>query len=360
MALAKRGFGYRLTRATVMGRASRIALYTDMHAFLSKGITMVEVFGDMIEIFRKNKKHSHAAVYTDMQKAIAAGDKLSVAMAPWIPEEEALMLGQGEAANRVLDILGSMKNMLTRQAEAMGVMVGAVMGGIGYIIIIVGMVLFASHVVVPPMLQSSTPKDLAAMSFAPYFFAFSDWFAKWFPVLGILVGGAIAWSIWSLPRMIGPRRLWLDNHLAPWSIYRRMRSTMFLISAATMLRAGVTMIDVLGDTARLGSGWTRWHARRGMAILNSGGDGTQALSTGLLPRDTADRLKIYKRLVDLDKIMPALAEDNFIIYKKTLGRFGGVVAMLSRIALALYLLAMLGAIFDFAMTLQRIGMSGGG
>src|SRR5690606_30786578 len=74
--------------------------------------------------------------------------------------------------------------------------------------------------------------------------------------LGALIVFLI-WVVWSLPNMAkSPMRKWLDK-IPPWSIYRMLHGSTFLLNIAVLLQAGVRVQEVLKMMSRTGSPWLK-------------------------------------------------------------------------------------------------------
>src|SRR3546814_18795379 len=80
-----------------------------------------------------------------------------------------------------------------------------------------------------------------------------------------------------MPNMHRPRiRIYLDK-IPPWSIYRMLQGSTFLLNIAIMIKAGVRLQNILIMMDKTGSPWVRSRVGAALAGINSGLNLGQAL-----------------------------------------------------------------------------------
>src|SRR3546814_8506799 len=79
----------------------------------------------------------------------------------------------------------------------------------------------------------------------------------------------LMWVVWSMPNMHRPRiRIYLDK-IPPWSIYRMLQGSTFLLNIAIMIKAGVRLQHILIMMAKTGSPWVRSRDRKRTRLNSS-------------------------------------------------------------------------------------------
>lgn len=337
----------------------RSEFYADMASFMSADIPPFQALVLMEEIARKRSGTRRLAnVYRHTLRAMPGGASIAVALAPWVPGNEAVMMVGADSAGPVVlrQAFLEMAGLLDRQQKAKkklfktlfsnGVSLGA----------IVGVMYFIMSMVVPQLQSSITPAMASQMSFAPVYFAFGRGFINYGGVVGVgmvVLAALVTWSLgnWSRSYRWWSRR-WFDVHLMPWTLYARTQATFFLATTSAMMRAGIPLKTVVTDMVPFASTWMRAHLRKLLRDLESGRPEVDALGAGMLPRDTSDRLKIYALMKDFTGIMTRLSNDNFVVFEESIDKISAVLQLISLLMLAAFAASTLIAIFDYSRALQ--------
>lgn len=349
----------------------RAEFYADMGKFLGAGTSPYETLGKMQVVAASSKQMPLAGIFGRIMKRLEVGvEKTSAkdqkkkmvsiasALAPEIPGHEAVML-RGAAQSGTASLVNAFVEagkLLDRQVKAGKKLRGALMSTAVRGLVVVIAVAIVMLVVVPILEASVVPAAKARMGFALVYFAFGNAFLWISPVLAVLFL-AIAIVAWrSLPRWHRRRpywrRDWFDKHLLPWSFYVRMQTTFFLSSLAPMLRSGIKMDEALRGMLEYASPWLASHIRVMLHGLTAGRANAQVLAASFFPRDTSNRLAVYTLLPDFTEVMTRLADDNFEIYEAKIDRLASIAKTVSVLVLALFVLATLGMIYDFATATQ--------
>lgn len=338
------------------GLKNRAAFYADMDAFTGAGIPAFQAIERMAAIARRRGKTRRLAnVYGAVMASMRGGESLAKAIAPWAPAAEAVMITGAETAGG--DVLRmafrELATLLDRQQKMKTKLYAVMSGNVGILVVIVAEIFYIMSIMVPALKRAMTPDVAKRMVFAPYYFSFGDFVLHDGWIVLLLAGLIFAAVTWSLPNWTTRHRDWFDAHMPPWSLYKRLQATFFLSTAAAMMRAGITLKSVVADMQRFGSKWAQMHLSVILRSLESGKQEVVALASGMLPRDTNDRLEVYSLIPDFTKIMSRLADDNLVIYEKAIDRLGKVMGTVTVLVFALFLAATLIAIFDFTNAMNQ-------
>lgn len=346
---ALRKFGER----RAFGAAKRAAFYADMGRFLLAGISPSQALGAMRQVAAARRRRSLAAIYSRVLTRLNEGQggrSIASALASEIPGNEVVMLeGAARGGTEALaGAFGEIAKLIDRQVTSARKLRGAVIQSVVRGLTVVVAVAVVMLMVVPQLQASVTPAVDARLGFAKAYFAVGDAFLWAAPLfLAALFAAAVA-SWWSLPRWRGPRREAFNRHLLPWSFYVRVQATYFLSALAPMLRAGIKMDEALIGMRHYATPWLGGHIQAMLRKLDNGRRGAEVLAGSFFPRDTADRLAIYKELPDFTEVMSRLADDNFRLYEEKIDGLSALVKTLAFVLLALFVLATLLMLFDFA------------
>lgn len=176
------------------------------------------------------------------------GQGLSEAMEGWVPSSELYMIRAGEESGTMAKSLASIQEMGQRAKE----MREAVSYAIAYptfMMILLSFVLYMFGVqLIQNMRETAPPKIIASMGALP---AVSDFIAEW----GLWVLGGVVLVIAvitaTLPHWRGPLRSKFDMY-PPWSWYRVLQGSSFLLGMSALLGAQVPLkraLEILEDQA---------------------------------------------------------------------------------------------------------------
>jgi type II secretory pathway component PulF len=182
-----------------------------------------------------------------------AGVSLSQAMEGWIPSGELYMIRAGEESGTLAKALQSIQTMGERGRE----MKEAVSYAIGYpifMLILVAFVIWTFGInLISNMRANAPPNVMAAMGGVA---GFSDFIAAWgIYVVILVVLAAIAVAV-TLPYWCGPLRAKFDMY-PPWSWYRVLQGSGFLLGLSSLLGAQVPLKRSLEILEEQGKPWIR-------------------------------------------------------------------------------------------------------
>ncbi len=182
-----------------------------------------------------------------------AGVTLSEAMDGWVPTGELYMIRAGEESGTLPKALAAIQSVGAKARE----MREAVMFAIGYpafMVVLLSFVLYMFGVqLIDNMRKSAPPNVMAAMGGVA---AVSDFVKNWgiWVLVAIFVTCIIIAS--SLPRWRGPLRAKFDM-FPPWSWYRILQGSGFLLGLSALLGAQVPLKRSLEILEEQGNPWIR-------------------------------------------------------------------------------------------------------
>lgn len=267
----------------VLGANSRIDMYDTIELLLSNQVQLAKAIKDLHRVESRDGKKKNdvkAVVLQDCMIALANGQNLSTALRPWIPDEEFQLLAAGERSGLLIE---SLKDV-TRLIEAKRTIVQAVAGGAIYPIVLMFMITILLHQIanemVPKFAKILPPDQWTGASVALR--VISDLVVNYGVYLAVGFFVVMAWVFWSMPNMDKSKlRLYLDK-IPPWSIYRMLHGSTFLLNTAVMLKAEIRVQDILIMMSKSGSPWLKRRIRLTLRGIERGLNLGEALyRTGL-------------------------------------------------------------------------------
>lgn len=335
-----------------LGMRNRISFYNDLAAFTEQGLTPMATVTRLNMVAAKRRSLKWLKLVTDdLIRSSAEGYRsFGVQLGRLVDPNEAAMVATGEAAGEFSETMRMLASLVDRQAAIASEVWSLVRSVAIYSAIAIGVVVVVAKVLAPKFVSITTPATFAKLSFAPTFLGFCsalvDW---WLPVVLVLCSGVLA-IIASLKRWKPSAvRSFADEHVAPWSIYSRTRSSLFLATLATALSSGGQFQATLQTLHKSSTGWEQAHMRRMLTKLAGQGGVPAAMGAGFLPGEVMDRLAIYLTVNGFESILNSLAKDSLDGLLKSVRMVGRITGVGSIILVVAMLAAVIGAGAEIAL-----------
>ncbi|CBJ48253.1 type II secretion system F family protein [Erwinia amylovora] len=234
----------RLARAVYQATFSaqdRVEIYDDFRQYLLDGRSAKETYQKLIDNYSrrgKNPGDAVAQILTECAENLGSGFGLGDSLREWIPDQELSIIESCDLAGRPEDGFINAIDIASGSGRISST-VRATVSVTGYLTLLsVTVIVLFCMMLVPVIIQAVPLSQWNGMQTAVYYFylLLSDW---WW-VLLLLFGGVIALVVWSLPRLTGRLRFFLDR-FPPWSIYRRIHGAAFIMNVNAMDAAGIPM-----------------------------------------------------------------------------------------------------------------------
>jgi type II secretory pathway component PulF len=291
---------------------ARIRLYRKIATLLTNGLPLLKVLEELHARASSDGKKPNeplAIVLADWRRAVQNGGMLSEAMRGWVPADEQMIIMAGEQAGRVEIALKAVVGVV----ESASRIRGAIVGGLIYPAAILSLVmaylyLFGTRVIpefgriADPQHWRGTAKSLHVMSVFV-----QDWMPLMVGALVLVFVGVLV----SMPRWRGSLRASFDR-LPPFSIYRLMVGTSFLMAFSALQQAGMTVEKCL---TRMREGASPWLCERldgALLGVKSGlncGEALRNAGYGFPAREIVDDLCIYAEFRGFSEALQMLADE---------------------------------------------------
>lgn len=255
--------GLRLSGGKLEARLNRLAfnwsvrsaLYRHMAVQVGNNIGQIAALETFIRRLTRQKRKSCVSVVEDVVRRMKDGAQLSVALRRWVPTDEALTIAGGENAGRIDQAFDLLVESKARIASVRRTMMAAFATPLVYLFAIYGM-LWAIGTYFIPSIAKTVPADAVHGAGALLYdlgdFATSPWMLL--PVIGLV--GLAGWIAWALPTWTARHRV-IAERFFPFNFYRDIQGYVWLLTFASMLRAGMSDTRILEDQARYATPWLR-------------------------------------------------------------------------------------------------------
>lgn len=274
-------------RMAIRSSKTRAEFYEDFAAALDDGVDVVSYLRKRQQRAQQMKDPLGPLYRRWLQKMDARS--LSMALkGSGIPGAEVMVVSAGESGAALPENLRFLAKTVREIAE-MKKLVKVAMVGPSLVLVVLAALLYGfSHYFVP-VLASVFPVEKWPLS-GQRLYAVAQFINSYgLFVLAAIVGLVVAVG-WSFNGWIFSGRRRLDDFL-PYSLFRAYSGSITLVSLASLLHAGNSLVESLQNISRFSDRWVQWHMRSIIRRLDSYSSSPgKAFDTGLLPRRALNRV----------------------------------------------------------------------
>lgn len=228
----------------------KILFYESMVALLENGVTLNEALKEVGEVYSDQGIHRHhpiALACSAMALSVQNGKKLAQACQAWMSYQEVAIIAAGERSGNLLQAFFDCVRVLEAQQKILTLVLSSAL----YPGLLWSLMAYLLHIIatrmVPAMARRSDPESWNGVPALLYRIA--NYVEQWGMATLIVVVSLLIVSIVTLPFFCGPLRVLLER-FPPWSIYKTLHGSTFLLNISVMLRANINQVEAL-DTLKL-------------------------------------------------------------------------------------------------------------
>jgi type II secretory pathway component PulF len=292
--------------------SDRVRLYRKIAKMLANGLPLLRI----LEELRNRASYSGrkpneplAIVLDDCRRLVQNGRMLSEGLESWAPKTERMILMAGEQSGRMETALLAVIDVLQAQRKIKA----AILGGIAYpatilLLVLVYVYMFGTRVIpeftriVDPAKWRGAAKSLYIMSMVV-----QEWMLLVVVALALfLIGIAVA-----MPRWRGNARIFFDRY-PPFSIYRLVVGSGFLLAFSALQSAGVTVEKSLSRLSDLADPWLRERLDGALLGIRSGlncGEAMRNAGYGFPSAEVVDDLCVYAEYKGFGEALKLMADE---------------------------------------------------
>lgn len=301
-----------LNLKVAFNRKRRIDFYRILEVLLRNNVKVSEALSRIYEVYSKNgqsKSNPLAQIIFEIRRSYNNVASLSKAISPWVPYDEMVLIRAGEKTGTV----GKQLLQAIKQIQSKGRFFKSIFKCITYPVVILIMVSYLMYIVaykvVPPIAKISDPASWGGtarlLAIVADLTVSYGLYAFFFIIIFMIACGL------SLPYSFGNLRIALDR-IPPWSIYRVIHGSGFLLNVSILLASGIKLENAL---VILREGASQWLLARINAIIyctNNGKSFGEALEISGYEFPDRKIIPVIKALSDtgrIDEVLYAYADE---------------------------------------------------
>lgn len=290
------------------GISQREGFYNLLANFVADGIPFYEAIEEIDKRWRELKDPRYLItddILSGVRGKSGRALRLGQAMHAWITPVEAMAIDAGDQAGNLAEGLQMAARLANTAARIRGMIIKELIYP-AFLIAIFFLFLFALSTSVIPLFAEVVPRSKWPTS--PRMLGM---LADWVPLIaGTLITVGIAFTTFyraTKKKWIGTSRDFLDAHIFPWSLSRRISGAMVMLTIAALLRAGIAFSAILDRLGAVSSDWERDHLDRMRNKMRRGVREGDAMAGELFDADVRWEIGIYGRLSDFPQALDKLS-----------------------------------------------------
>lgn len=238
--MAKKGddFLFRLSVSMEFGGEARQRFYTKLVQLLDNGVSLDVALQQVQKIAARNKRSILPKLYLRWRNDVAEGKNFGQCLAPFVPSAEAILLETGANSGKLVKSLQNASESIENQAKVKKAIIAAGAYPAVLLCMLIASMMLSAYKVIPTFEEIIPVEEWQGVA---YSVAMASKFIreKGFVLLVSVIGIGILIA-WSMPRWLGPTRVYFDRFI-PWSLYKMWQGSAFLLSVASLMSAGVKL-----------------------------------------------------------------------------------------------------------------------
>lgn len=256
----------------------RREFYSVLGDYLKSNINSTNAIESLRDRAKKNKDYRYH-IYEDILDHIKEGNSISESMRKWIPENEYMLIESGEKSARLAEALEDGVNLSESIGKINKLVKTSLIMPCLLLLLIFGMIIGFRLEMVSIFLDILPFEKWTSNALIVY--EFSSFVLNYWWIILAFFTGALIFIFKTISYITGPIRNILDK-FPPYNIYKKITGATFLITFASLLKAGFPVNDALKNMEKNASIYLRKYIRKMIDNVSEGRDNGEALSVGLL------------------------------------------------------------------------------
>lgn len=302
----------RLWAKTQITESVRLRLYRKISKMLSNGLPLLKIIEELQERSSDGGRKPNEPIVLlleDCRRMIQNGGTLSEGLKPWTPKTEQMIILAGEQSGRLESTLITIVEVVQATKKIKNVIIGGLAYPLSILTLVIVYIYIFGIKVIPQFAQIADPKKWHGVAKSLY--VMSILVQEWMLYLVLALVALIIAILASMPRWCGNIRRIADN-FAPYSIYRLVVGSGFLMAFSALQFAGVTVEKSLSRLSETADPWLRERLDGALLGVKSGlncGEALRNTGYGFPSKELIDDLCIYAEYKGFAEALKMLADE---------------------------------------------------
>lgn len=290
----------------------RVRLYRKIAKMLANGLPLLRILEELQTRASSNGRKPNeplAIVLEDCRRLVQNGRMLSEGLEWWAPKTEQMILMAGEQSGHMESSLLSLIEVVQAGRKIKSVILGGLAYPIAVLFLVIVYIYLFGTKVIPEFTRIVDPSGWHGAAKSLYIMSVlvQSWMLYF---VATLVFSLVA-LVLALPRWRGSARIFLDRY-APFSIYRLVVGSGFLMAFSALQSAGITVEKSLSRLSDMAHPWLRERLDGALLGIRSGlncGEALRNAGYGFPSEEVIDDLCVYAEYRGFAEALKLLADE---------------------------------------------------
>lgn len=303
---------YRWWARTQFTDSVRLRLYRKIAKMLSNGLPLLKIIEELQDRASRqgrNPREPLAMTLDDCRRMVQNGRLLAEALEWWVPKTEQMIIQAGEQSGRLESSLNAVVDVVQASKKIQSVIVGGIMYPMAVFGLILAYIYMFGTRVIPEFARMVDPTRWHGAARSLYLM--SEFVQHWMLLVLVVAAALVTAIIMSMPVWRGNVRVFFDK-IPPYSIYRLINGTGFLMSFSALQHAGITVEKSLMRLSDMAEPWLRERLDGALIGIKSGlncGEALRNSGYGFPSTEIIDDLCVYAEYKGFPEALKMLADE---------------------------------------------------
>lgn len=290
----------------------RLRMYRKIAKMLANGLPLLKILDELFLRASDNGKKSKeplAIILDDCRRMVQNGHLLSEGLDPWIPRNEQMIIMAGEQSGRLEVTMLAVIDVVQAAKKIKGVIIAGISYPIAIFTLILAYIYIFGTRVIPQFTRLVDPGSWHGSAKSLY--VMSQLVQNYMLYIVLALSLTALLIVVSMPLWRGDARVFFDR-FAPYSIYRLIAGSGFLMAFSALQFAGITVEKSLMRLSDMSSPWLRERLDGALFGVKSGlncGEALRNAGYGFPDKDVIDDLCVYAEYKGFAEALKILADE---------------------------------------------------
>lgn len=292
--------------------AARLRLYRKIAKMLANGLPLLKILEelqDRASFDGRKPNEPQAIMLDDCRRAVQNGRLLAEGLEWWAPRTEQMILMAGEQSGRLEITLEAVVGVVQAEKKVKSVIVGGLVYPVAvFSLVLIYIYLFGTRVI-PEFARMVDPETWRGAARSLYIMSLLV--QNWMVWVVIALIALVASVLVSMPLWRGNVRVIVDR-FAPYSIYRLLVGSGFLMAFSALQFAGITVERSLIRLSDMAQPWLRERLDGALLGIKSGlncGEALRNAGYGFPSKEVIDDLCVYAEYKGFAEALKLIADE---------------------------------------------------
>ncbi len=289
--------------------AIRKQLYTQAASRLDNGLSLSAILKDFAQALQRRGRKRAAEGVAQAFRSVRDGKPFATSLGEGLSDMEVSVLAAGEKAGDLAGAFRLILDMRARTDKIRGSFISKLIGPFFLALVLWGTLWAIGSMVIPQFASMVPVSRWTGWGYVMYLMGAvaTGWTGA---VLACLAAIAGALVVYSRPRWHSKWRVFADNHVFPFTVFRELDGLVWLMTFNALLRAGIPDTQALKTQLESASPWLTSRLRPLLAALRDGTalpDAMMRTGLGFPTPDLIEDIAAYAGFKDFPSKMAVVA-----------------------------------------------------